>query len=397
VTDWGVTQFGFRRKTYADIIAEMESKAKNLLGVNIDLSSASPLALFLRVVAFGLSLLWAVAEKVYCSGFVDLAVGQSLDYAVKYAGISRRAATAAKRMLKVTGDPGTVIPEGFLVGAEDQTIRFATIEAVTIPESGEIEVLAQAVTPGTASNVAAGLLTRIINPIAGVGSATNIDHDDNENGVDRETDWELRERYYLGLSGGGASTLDSIRAAVLSVPGVRAALVRHNTSMGAVDGMPPKSVGVVVLGGVDEDIAKAIHRTIAAGIEPYGDVEVPVEDVGGEMQLIRFSRAQPVTIYVVANIQTTAAFPADGEAQIKDAIIRYIGGVDSHGEVHMGLGLREDVVWTAVIAAVRSVPGVWDAEVLIGIDLDDLGSENVQVGPTGVAEIGPEYIMITRV
>src|SRR5690606_34906413 len=124
----------------------MERKAQDLLGADIDLSSASPLALFLRVIAFGISLIWMVAERVYYAAFVDTATGQSLDYAVKYAGIARRPASPARRMLVFTGDPGVTIPQGFLVETE-QGVRFATTEARAIEASGQVEVLAEAVVP----------------------------------------------------------------------------------------------------------------------------------------------------------------------------------------------------------------------------------------------------------
>jgi len=398
VTDWGVTQFGFRRKTYADIIAEMESKAKNLLGVNIDLSSASPLALFLRVVAFGLSLLWAVAEKVYCSGFVDLAVGQSLDYAVKYAGISRRAATAARRMVRFTGDPGVVIPAGFLIGTNDLSIRFSTVQEVAIAESGQVEVMAYAVEAGAKSNVSTGQLNRVINPIAGIDAVTNIDHERNVDGVNRETDRELRDRYYQSLSAGGASTIDSIRASVLNVPGVRAAQVFHNPTMETdTEERPPKSVEVIVLGGADEDVATAIHRTIAAGIQPYGSVEVTVKDAGGQDQLIRFSRAEAVPVYVSVQVTANATYPVDGDIQVVDAIIKYIGGIDTQGIVHSGLELGKDVIWTALIAAAQGVQGVEDVAVTVGLDPDPSGMANVAIGDRQVAQASPETVVVTHV
>src|SRR5690606_41362339 len=102
--------------------------------------------------------------------------------------------------------------------------------------------------------------------------------------LNRGTDRELRERYQLSLARGGASTLDSIRASVLEVPGVWTATVLHNTSMETdPDGRPPKSVEVLVLGGADEDVAAAILDTVAAGIETYGNVEVDIHDAGGQV------------------------------------------------------------------------------------------------------------------
>ena len=396
MAEWGVTDRGFRRKTYSDIIADMEAKAKDLFGPKIDLSSASPLALFLRVVAFAVSLLWQVAERVYGSAYIDTATGQSLDYAVKYAGISRRLPSHARRLVRFAGDPGVTIPQGFLVETE-QGIRFATMEVRTIDETGRAEVLAEAVEPGMSGNVAPGQITRITNPIPGVSAVTNLDHPRNVDGLDRETDRELRERYYQSLAAGGASTLDSLRASVLAVPGVRTARVFHNPTMEVdEEGRPPKSVEVVALGGADEDIAYAIHRTIAAGIQPYGEIEVVVKDAGGQDQTIRFSRAEVVDIYVSVTVTTGALYPLDGDEQVQDAIIRYVGGIDNQGASHNGLGLGQDVVWTALIQVARSVPGVQDVAITVGTAPNPTGTVNLGIGDRQVAETTPDKVVVSR-
>lgn len=394
--DWGVTERGFRRKTYDEIISTMEARAKDLFGPNIDLSSASPLALFLRVVAFALSLLWQVAERVYGSAYIDTATGQSLDYAVKYAGISRRPPSHAWRLVRFTGDPGVTIPRGFLIETEGG-VRYATTEAAVIGPDGHVEVMTQSVGTGWDVNVSPDQLNTITNPVPGVSGVIGLESDRNVDGLDRETDRELRERYYLSLAAGGAATIDSIRAAVLKTPGVRTARVFQNPTMEFDDeGRPPKSVEVVVLGGADGDVAQAIHDTIAAGIESFGDVEVWVEDAGGEAQLVRFNRAEIVDIYVHVVVRTTAAYPADGDEQIKDEIIRYVGGIDSRGELRAGVGLGEDVVWTALIQAARRVQGVLDVDVTIGTSPDPTGRANVPIGPRQVAETSLDKITISR-
>ena len=397
MSDWGVTDKGFRRKAYHDIIASMEGKARDLFGAEIDLSSASPLALFLRVIAFALSLLWAVAERVYYAGYVDTAIGQSLDYAVKYAGIARRPASPARRMLLFDGDPGIVIPEGFLVETEDSTVRFATLEKVTIGSEGTAQVLAEAETPGVLGNLAPGTLTVITNPMPGVASVINIESEGNVDGLNRETDRELRERYYLSLSLGGASTIDAILASVLEVPGVRTARVFHNPLIETdAEGRPPKSVEVVVLGGAEMDVAQAIHQTIAAGIQPYGEIEVVVKDAGGQDQTIRFSRAEVVDIYVSVTVTTDALYPLDGDEQVQDAIIRYVGGIDNQGAPHSGLGLGQDVVWTALIQVARSVPGVQDVAITVGTAPNPTGTVNLGIGDRQVAETTPDKVVVTR-
>jgi len=395
--DWGVTDKGFRRKTYQDIIADMEAKAKDLFGADIDLSSASPLALFLRVVAFGLSLLWMVAEQVYNSAFVDTATGQSLDYVVKYAGLRRRAASPARRMLRFTGDPGVTIPQGFLVETPAGPPRFATMEAATIPASGAVEVLAEAVEPGIGGNVGPGVLTAIVNPIPGLNTVTNIDHPANVDGLNRETDRELRERYDLSLAKGGASTLGSIRASVLEVPGVQAAAVYHNPTMTTdSDGRPPKSVEVLALGGSDEDIARAILDTVAAGIETFGTVQVQLPDDGGQLQTIRFSRPQEVQVYVEATVTANAAYPADGDRQVQTAIIAVIGGRDADGTLHRGGGLGQSVIHSALVAAARTVPGVVDVVIRLGTSPNPTQSSNIAITGRQVAVTDADKVVVTH-
>lgn len=395
--DWGVTDRGFRRKTYDEIISTMEGRAQDLFGPQIDLSSASPLALFLRAVAFALSLLWQVAERVYGSAYIDTATGQSLDYAVKYAGISRRPPSHALRLVRFTGDPGVTIPRGFLIETEDGVVRFATVEEATIGSGGTVDVMTQAETPGIVGNVAPGQLNTITNPAPGVSGAIGLDSDRNVDGLDRETDRELRERYFLSLARGGASTIDSIRASVLSVAGVRTARVFDNRTMDTdADGRPPKSVEVVVLGGSDADVAQAIHNTIAAGIQPFGDVEVQVEDAGGQMQVIRFNRAAVLDVYVNVHVEVDAAYPSDGDDQIKNAVVGYIGGTDVEGNIRAGTTLGEDVIWTAVIAAVRTVPGVVDVQVTMGTSPNPTGTSNIAVAPREVAETDADKVVVTH-
>ena len=397
MSDWGVTDRGFRRKAYYDIIASMEQKAKDLFGADIDLSSASPLALFLRVVAFGLSLLWAVAEKVYYSAFVGTSTGQSLDYAVKYAGIARRSATPARRVLQFTGDPDVVVPAGFLVETEDGTVRFVTTDDATIGTEGTAQILAEAETPGVIGNLAPGTITVITNPLPGLSAVTNIESGDNVDGLNRETDRELRERYFLSLSAGGASTIDAILASVLEVPGVRTARVFHNPLIETdAEGRPPKSVEVVTLGGAEQDIAQAIHQTIAAGIQPYGQIEVVVKDAGGQEQTIRFSRAEVIDIHVNATVTTNTLYPLDGDSKVQDAIVAYIGGMDNHGEPHNGLGLGQDVIWTALIEAARSVPGVQDVSIAVGTAPDPVGISNIPIGDRQVAEGAPTRVVVSH-
>ena len=77
-TDWGLTDAGFRRPTYTELLDALEYKARELFGSSANLTVRSPLGIFLRIYAWMLNLLFSTLEDVYNSRFVDTAVGSSL-------------------------------------------------------------------------------------------------------------------------------------------------------------------------------------------------------------------------------------------------------------------------------------------------------------------------------
>ena len=70
-TDWGLTDAGFRRPTYAELLDALEYKARELFGSKANLTVRSPLGIFLRIYAWMLNLLFSTLEDVYNSRFVD--------------------------------------------------------------------------------------------------------------------------------------------------------------------------------------------------------------------------------------------------------------------------------------------------------------------------------------
>ena len=50
--NWGLTESGFLRPSYADLLDAFEVKAKELFGSTVNLSVRSPLGIFLRIFAW---------------------------------------------------------------------------------------------------------------------------------------------------------------------------------------------------------------------------------------------------------------------------------------------------------------------------------------------------------
>ena len=78
--NWGLTERGFLRPSYADLLDAFEVKAKELFGSTVNLSVRSPLGIFLRIFAWFAGLTWQLAEDVYNSGFIDTADRQHHDH-----------------------------------------------------------------------------------------------------------------------------------------------------------------------------------------------------------------------------------------------------------------------------------------------------------------------------
>ncbi|EGY0055736.1 hypothetical protein JHL82_002889, partial [Listeria monocytogenes] len=59
---------GFKRKTFDELLTDMEIKATELYGEDVNLSAHSALGVFLRIIAWFLALSNELAERVYNSG-----------------------------------------------------------------------------------------------------------------------------------------------------------------------------------------------------------------------------------------------------------------------------------------------------------------------------------------
>lgn len=379
---FGLNKDGFNRMRYADIIAEMNSRAKSVFGADVNLSEYSPLGMFFKVVAFTMAVIWQLAEYVYYGAYKDTAEGYQLDGVCQYIGITRKPASYATGTVTFTGTVGTVIPLQFLVSTG--TYQFWTQQIATIPSGGTVDVPIRALELGNTSNVLASTITTIVNPLTGVTSVTNALG--TTGGADVETDEALRARYDESISLGGASTTSAIEAELLQVQNVVAAVVTENVTMGTVGGIPAKAFEAMVYGGINADIADAIYRTKAAGIQAFGDITVPITDDNGQVHNIGFSRVTEVPVYVhVTLTKDVDLFPVNGMTTIETNIIKYIGGTDADTTKYYGLGLGDDVVYTKIIGICHSVAGVTDVTVTLSTDNITFTAANVAIATGQVA------------
>lgn len=387
---WGLTERGFHCPTYTEILDALEYKARELFGAKANLTVRSPLGLFLRIFAWAIHLLFQLAEDVYNSRFVDTAVGTSLYNLGKAIGLRLLPAQKAAGYLKVTGRPGTTINKGFL-GATISGLQYVCLTETQIGDTGTATVPVQAFNAGEEYNTGPGTITIIVNPTDGITAITNPAAVDGGRG--RETDEQFRDRYEVSVDYAGGVNIDAIVAEILqTVEGVSSALGYENDTDEVNElGLPPHSIEAVVYGGLDTDIAEAIFRRKAGGIQTYGNTVVPVISASEQSIDIHFSRPSPVPVWFrLTNLVTTAAFPLDGNQRIKQALIEYIGG-----DVTGGLGIGTSVIYMTLPAVILAVDGVKDFDLEISRDGSSFGEENIDVSTREKAVTDESKVSIT--
>ena len=388
--NWGLTETGFLRPTYTDLLDAFETKAKELFGSTINLSVRSPLGLFLRIFAWFAGLTWQLAEDIYSSGFIDSSAGVSLARLGAFIGIRLLAAQKATGVLKITGEAGAVVYSGFIVQARNNQ-RFVTLESVTIAADGTVTAPIQAYEPGPEGNMAAGSIDTVVTPLAAVVSVTNPES--TIGGRNRETDQEFRERYARSVDKPGGSNTDAVRAQLLETPGVVTAVVWENeTDETDADGLPPHSIEAIVYGGADAIVAAAIHARKAAGVQTHGGSSVQLLDASGRLKTVRFSRPTTVPVYMrVSSLVTGSAYA--GDASLQAALVDYIGSAE--GDIATsGLPIGEKVYYNRLMDPVNETTGVVDYTLEISSDGATWSKGNIEISARQKAVTSPDKVVI---
>ena len=350
----GLTDKGYIRRTYDDILNDKIRCAKELFGEDIDTSDQAPLGKFIRINAYDQAMAEEEIEAVYFSRVPATASGQSLDRLLWMGGITRNPATAASYSVMAYGTAGYTIPIGFLVGT-DTDLTYWTTQDYTIGTDGSVQMEVSCTEAGAIGNVSASAINRIINPDANVTSVEGAEC--LLAGSDTEGDASLRKRLSEAMSGAGSCNELSIRTAILRVPTVQyAAVVSNSSNATDSEGRPPHSFECYVLGGdeYEQEIAEAIFSKRPIGILTHGDKTVTITDVSGNARTVSYSAVPTTSITVRAQIKTSATFPADGIAQIQSSVTTYINA----------LGIGTSMILSALYGHIYAVAGVKEVTLL---------------------------------
>lgn len=117
---YGLTKDGFRRKRLPEILADINKRVADRLGVEIQTGSNSLLGQLHGVYAYEIADLWEQAEDVYNAMYPNTATGVSLSNAARLAGIVPVSGTKSTLSATCYGTDGTRIPYGTQISSAAQ-------------------------------------------------------------------------------------------------------------------------------------------------------------------------------------------------------------------------------------------------------------------------------------
>lgn len=157
MADYGLTEKGFQPKRLADIVAGVNSRIADQLGIQIETNANSVFGQIIGVFSYEIADLWEQAGMVYNAMYPHTAGGVSLDNAAALAGIAPISAEKTTVICTCYGTQGTQIPYGAQISsATNSNIIFNCVEAqayIDANKACDVGVTIASVTPGTAYSV----------------------------------------------------------------------------------------------------------------------------------------------------------------------------------------------------------------------------------------------------
>lgn len=337
--NWGLTEEGFYRPTYDEILASKITTAKELFGENICTDNNTALGKFIRLETVYDAKQFEEMEKIYYSVSPVTATGVSLDRAVSFARMTRNTAVAAVHKIRIYGTVNHTLGKGTLVRSQSGVV-FYTATDCTISEydgnQNDIEmyygeVNAQCAEAGAVGNVYdINSLVNVDNDVTAVVYVSNVTA-----GADAETDIELRERYNEVVDGLGTSTKSAVISELMKINGVHKVIIIDNTTdsdMKISDTLTVESGKYAIIiyanTGLDEEIAEAIFKRKPFGVKQNGTTTVSVKDASGELHTVIFSYVREISENIDVSCVVSNEFSSGGVEAIKANISEYVNNLD---------------------------------------------------------------------
>lgn len=276
------------------------------------------------------------------------ASGKFQDALGKIYFLTRHAAVNSTCVCTCKGRENTFIPKGSLIQSEVTGIKWELMNNVTIKSNGSVDAQFKCSETGPVE-AGADTLTNIVTTVAGWDSVTN--NASASVGSYEESQSEFETRRYNSVALNSRGTNGAIYSRISQCDGVLSCYIDSNRTnvIKKVDGysIKPHSVFIAVIGGNDQDIARAIYETVSAGCDYNGNTSVKVKDeYTGATEDVTFLRPEKLQIYIKVLLKDKETLPNQYETLIKDAIYNNFYGLEDNliaNEPLLRVGMNEDI------------------------------------------------------
>ena len=311
MTDYGLTDAGFRRKTFAIQLAEFKTRLRDRITQTLRLDEKTYLGNLIAIMAEALDEAHETLEALVGALDPAKATGPLLFAGGKWTGVVQQGAAYGEALLDIEfSQTRTIAALGLSVAQDGAPDNIWQNIAEIVGTAGETVYGAsfRSIEAGSQAQAGANTLTVIVSGGTGVTSATNPA--DATSGRDIETEDEFRTRRERSLARSGKATALAIQTEILTgadgeegVAGVVDCRVIENDTAVDLPELPKNRIRVLVWDGVgedaaDADIAAAIYRSKGAGTMTYGLSSGVVLDPWGVSKTMYFDRMVGVEITI---------------------------------------------------------------------------------------------------
>lgn len=212
------------------------------------------------------------------------------------------------------------------------------------------------------------VITKLVDNIAGFTNVRNRLQP--IYGREAQTDVELRQAYIAKSALRSNTMVDSVVAEILNtVVGIETVSGFENDTDFVNDRqMPPHSIEFVVEGGEDSEIASAILRKKAGGIQTYGSVVVDVPGKYGDSIPIKFNRPTYIYVWLKIVLHCKRSSLPDNYKKMVSSLI-----VEKNKKISTGKNL---LIQTLIESLYEAIPG------LTYVDIQSAYRDNLSQTPT---------------
>lgn len=238
---------------------------------------------------------------------------------------------------------------------DDSTVFYVSYSPLSI------DVPIQSIGVGTSTNVASEVIINVSSKPAGIGGVIN--YEVTSGGTDQETDEELKERVPLYLSSLSKATKNALKAAALSIDGVKNASV--------VEYSPPNGLVTIFIddgsGGAPTELLRTVKDKIEGtinGIENETETGISAAGIGVNV-------SAPVVKYITINVSIDISVGYD-QTNVLNIIQQDVN------QLLNSLVTGQTVIRAEIVKVIKEVEGVYN------IDLSTLSLNGLLVGDISV-------------